>query len=187
MSTATEQLNGNGNGHPIDASAKSEQGSALVRPQVESVPLDLLPASTRTGDADTSARLREDYFAGGHGEERRDYAFLYNQRGEIVATAVYFYGADQRATSAGPESPLVRRALYQGKVNPFRLHSGRKTKDVFYVGARGQERTDRHICYHANGEAARTIVFYYEGDARAQESMPRAPLRRAVAFAGRCD
>ena len=174
----------NGNGHSSHPAIAAENGSLLREPGVQSIPLTMTPPSLASGDGQTQGKSREDFFAGERGEEVRDYTFVYERDGSVVETIVYFYGADFRAAGANQALPLTRKAIYRGQANPLRLHAARKIKDIFYVGARGQERRDRQICYHANGEAARTFVFFYEGEARASAAPSSSPLRRVVAYAG---
>jgi sulfite reductase (ferredoxin) len=183
--TTSESVNGNGHSsHPAIA---AESVSSLREPGVQSIPLTMSPPSVAAGDAQPAAKSKEDFFAGERGEELRDYTFVYDNSGSVVETIVYFYGADCRAAGANRAMPLTRKAVYRGKVNPLRLHTARKVEDIFYVGGRGQERRDRQISYHPSGEAARTFVFYYEGEERASAAASSAPLRRVVAYAGQRD
>jgi sulfite reductase (ferredoxin) len=129
-----------------------------------------------------ASKRSERFLVGMPGEERTDYVYRYNDDGSVRETAVYFYGDDCRATAARAGQPLRRLAVYQGRVNPYRLHSARKLSDTFYVGSIGHERKDRQVDYHADGQVAQTVIFHYDGDARASEAPSGAAVRRAVAF-----
>jgi sulfite reductase (ferredoxin) len=127
----------------------------------------------------------ETMYAGYPGEEMRDYAYRFNSDGSVRETVVFFYGDDQRAAAASPGDPLRREAVYQGRVDPLRLYAARKLSDTHYVGAAGHEARDYRVEYLPDGLVAQTVVFHYDGDARAAEAPSGAALRRQVAYAGR--
>jgi sulfite reductase (ferredoxin) len=127
----------------------------------------------------------ETFYDGQPGEEMRDYTYRYNSDGSVRETVVYFYGSDQRAAAAAAGDPLRREAVYQGRTDPLRLYAARKLSDTYYVGDTGHERRDYRVEYLPDGGAAQTVVFHYEGDARATEAPSGAPLRRQVTYAGR--
>jgi sulfite reductase (ferredoxin) len=127
----------------------------------------------------------ETFYAGHPGEEMRDYAYRYNSDGSVRETVVYFYGQDQRAAAASGGDPLRREAVYQGRADPLRLYAARKLSDTYYVGDPGHERRDYRVEYLPDGGVSQTVVFHYEGDARAAEAPSGAPLRRQAAYAGR--
>jgi sulfite reductase (ferredoxin) len=131
-----------------------------------------------------AAKRSERFLVGSPGEERVDYAYRYSNDGSVRETEVYYYGDDCRAAATHSGQPLRRKALYQGRVDPFRLHSARKLSDTHYVGSPGNEQKDLQIDYHAEGQVAQAIVFYYDGDVRASEAPCGAALRRAVAYEG---
>src|SRR5439155_11544403 len=82
----------------------------------------------------------ETVLAGAAGEERPDYSFRFNNDGSVRETIIYFYGDDRRAAGAQPGDPLRREAVYQGRVDPSRLHAARKTSDTHLVGPASHER-----------------------------------------------
>jgi len=137
----------------------------------------------------TVAALRQgERFLGGHaGEERVDYVFRYNSDGSIRPTAVYYYGADCRAAAAGSGQPLRRQALYQGRVDPKRLYNARKLSDTHYVGSSGNEQKDIQFDYNADGSVAQSVVFFYDGDARANEASSGSAVRRTMVYEGQAD
>jgi hypothetical protein len=116
------------------------------------------------------------------GQERTDYAYRYNNDGSVRETVVYYYGEDYRAPAAQAGEPLRREATYHGRVDPFRLYNARKLSDTHYVGSLGHERKDMQVDYHADGRVAQTIIFYYDGDARASDAPSGAAVRRAIAY-----
>ncbi len=150
--------------------------AALAEPQVQALPL---PAGQPPRMA------AETFYAGQPGEELRDYACRYNSDGSVRETVVYFYGDDQRAGTASPGDPLRREAVYQGRADTQRLYATRKLSDTHYVGDAGHEARDYRLEYLPDGRVAQTVVFHYEGDARAAAAPSGAPLRRQVAYAGR--
>jgi sulfite reductase (ferredoxin) len=161
---------------------------ALAAPDTRLVPLALAQPGVTVASVGACGRKEEEVLlAGLPGEERRDAAFRYNSDGSVRTTAVYFYGGDLRATQALPGDPLSREAVYLGKADPARLHAARKLSDTYYVGPRGHERRDLSVEYHADGSVARTVVFHYDGDARAAASPSGAAVRRQVAYDGRLD
>ncbi|HLJ93214.1 MAG TPA: NADPH-dependent assimilatory sulfite reductase hemoprotein subunit [Gemmataceae bacterium] len=181
----------NGHGHAV-AGSKAVNGAdrppALTAPppaeNVARAPsaagADLLSLAEPT----TSGALQqsERFLVGGPGEERLDYAYRYNSDGNVRETAVYYYGDDCRAAAAHSGQPLRRKAVYQGRVDPFRLHNARKLSDTHYVGSCGSEQQDAHIEYHTDGRVAQAVVFYYDGDVRASQAPSGSAIRRAVAY-----
>ncbi len=127
---------------------------------------------------------RETYYAGKCGEELPDYALVYNSEGSVRETVVYFYGEDRRAAQAHPGEPMRREAVYSGRVDPYRLFAARKASDTYYVGPAGQVLRDRRTEYHPDGTAARQVIFYYDGDVRANQAPTGAALRRQATFTG---
>jgi sulfite reductase (ferredoxin) len=142
------------------------------------------PAESKPPAAVQATPRCETFYAGQPGEELADYAYQFNTDGSVRETLVYYYGADLRAASTHPGDPLVRQAVYQGKVNPLRLHAARKLSDTFYTGPARLELRDRRVEYHPDGSPAQTVVFYYEADARAKDAPSSAALRRQVTFQG---
>lgn len=126
----------------------------------------------------------ETFLAGSPGEELPDYTVRYHIDGSVRETVVFFYEGDRRAAQARPEHPLRREAVYQGQVNPNRLHAARKLSDIFYTGPAGHERRDYRMDYQPDGQVAQTVIFFYEGDTRAQDASAGATLRRQVAYQG---
>src|SRR5207245_9295553 len=98
----------------------------------------------------------------------------------VRETAVYFYGDDCRAAATHVGEPLRRKAIYQGRVDPFRLYSARKLHDTHYVGSPGNELKDFQTYYHADGRVAQTTVFDYDGEVRASDAPSGAAVRRAL-------
>ncbi len=185
------KVNGvNGNGHTPPAGSrvpllqvaqsKPEAGPALPAPEVQAVSLDLSESAT----APVPRKRVETFLAGLDGEERADYAYRYNNDGTVRETVIYFYGDDLRAGTAQPGDPLRREALYLGRADAYRLHAARKRSDTRYVGDPDHERRDVRVEYHPDGRVAQTVVFYYEGDARAAAAPSGAPVRRQVAYEG---
>jgi sulfite reductase (ferredoxin) len=182
----------NGNGHAPPAGqrlalrqvvpAKPEASPALAEPEVQAVGLALSEPATVSAPA--PRKRVETFLAGLDGEERADYAYRYNNDGTVRETVIYFYGDDLRAGIAQPGTPLQREAVYRGRVDAYRLHAARKLSDTRYVGDAGHERRDIRIEYHPDGRVAQTVVFYYEGDARAAAAPSGAPVRRQVAYEG---
>jgi sulfite reductase (ferredoxin) len=172
------RLTANGHGEPKPTAA------ALSQPETRLIPLTLHEPEVRPAPAVPAAvrKEKETIFAGPPGEERPDYTVHYNTDGSVQSTAVYYYGADQRAQTAGKGDSLRRVALYLGRVDPVRLHAARKLSDTTYAGPRGHERRDVRLAYHADGRPAQTVVYYYEGDARAADVPSGAALRRSAAY-----
>jgi sulfite reductase (ferredoxin) len=129
----------------------------------------------------------ERFLAGPPGEERIDYAYRYNNDSTVRETAVYFYGEDSRATASYSGQPLRRKAIYLGRVDPSRLYSARKLSVIHYVGSPGNEQKDIQLDYHADGQIAQSIIFYYDGDVRAPVAPSGAAVRRAVVYEGQPD
>ena len=201
-------VNGNGHAHPVEtngvngnghataagqrlplrqvAQPKPEVNPALPTPEVQAVALALPePDGLTTHPTLPAARKRlETFLAGLDGEERADYAYRYNNDGSVRETVIYFYGDDLRAGFAQPGEPLRREAVYVGRVDAYRLHAGRKRCDTRYAGEAGHERRDVRVEYHPDGRVAQTVVFYYEGEARASAAPSGAPVRRQVAYEG---
>jgi hypothetical protein len=127
----------------------------------------------------------ETFCAGLPGEEMRDYTYRYNSDGSVRETVVYFYGGDQRASSAAAGDPLRREAVYQGRADTTRLYAARKLSDTYHVGESGHERRDYRLEYLPDGRVGQTVVFHYEGDARAADAPSGAALRRQATYPGR--
>jgi sulfite reductase (ferredoxin) len=146
------------------------------------------PSSLAVPAQGTLQRLAAETFYAGHpGEELRDYACRYNSDGSVRETVVFFYGDDRRAGTASPGDPLRREAVYMGRADPLRLYAARKLSDAHYVGETGHEARDYRVEYLPDGRVAQTVVFHYDGDARAADAPSGAALRRQVAYAGRLD
>jgi hypothetical protein len=126
----------------------------------------------------------EVFLAGALGEERPDYTYRYHPDRSVRDTVVHFYEDDQRAGQAPAGAFLRREAIYLGRVDAYRLHAARKISDTFLVGPAGAEMRDTRVEYDLQGQVARTIVFFYEGDVRAADAQPSAPLRRQAVYAG---
>jgi hypothetical protein len=163
---------------------------------VKSIPLTLADplvaaASSRLAGESPGEHGRlpgaERFYAGPKGEELLDYAYRYASDGSVADTVVYFYGDDLRAPAAHAGLPLRRKAVYRGRVDPFRLHAARKLSDTHYVGRPGHEQRDVRVEFHADGQVARTVVFYYDGDSRASAAPSGAALRRQTAYEGKRD
>lgn len=180
--------NGNGNGHAASRITHYTNGdqSHPAAPQTQDVPLALSNVEIIAASLELEPAFKESetFLAGLPGEELRDYTFRYNSDGTVRETIVYYYGDDRRAGSARGDDPLRREAAYQGRVDPLRLHSARKLRDTVFVGPAGHERRDRRIEYQADGQAAQTVVFFYDGELRAAAAPSGAPLRRQVAYEG---
>jgi sulfite reductase (ferredoxin) len=184
---APETNGTNGHGHPAAAGVEANgepkpAESALPQPQTRTIPLALAEPAVSPPLPAEGLRGRETFLAGPAGEELRDYAFRYDSAGGVRTTVVYFYGDDLRAGTASTGDPLRRQAVYRGRVDPGRLYSARRLSDTQYVGPPGHERPDLRVEYYPDGRVARTVVFFYEGDVRAQEASSGAALRRRVAF-----
>jgi sulfite reductase (ferredoxin) len=152
-------------------------------PETRLIPL-ALQQPTAPSPAPQPSRNRETFLAGPAGEELPDYTFVYNSDGTVRATVVCYYGNDLRAVAAGKGEPLRRRAVYRGRVDPFRLFAARKLSDTFFLGKAGHERRDVRIAYFADGQAARTEVFFYAGDLRAADAPSGAALTQRVSYEG---
>jgi sulfite reductase (ferredoxin) len=162
-------------------------GPALEQPEARLIPLALqepavAPAAAQSAVAHEGVKHKETYLAGPAREERPDHTVLYNSDGSVRHTVVYFYGNDQRAGTAGKHAPLRRKAVYRGRVDPFRLHAARKLSDTLYVGPAGHERRDVRLEYDWEGRVARKVVFYYEGDGRAADVPSGAVLSRRATY-----
>jgi sulfite reductase (ferredoxin) len=176
------KVNGtNGNGH--HGKAANGEGAALERPQTQTVALALADPMVVQQPVAPPKRS-EEYLAGPCGEEMRDYCVRYNSDGSVRATVVYFYGSDLRAARADAGQALCRKAVYRGRVDPYRLHAARKLSDTFYTGPVGRERKDRRFDFHTDGRIAQTVVYYYEGGTGAAEAASGAAVCRAVAYDG---
>jgi hypothetical protein len=182
----------NGDAHrPVNRLPSSGDGKTasnpLAPPETRLVPLGLPPQAVTGGlEPQTSAaKQKETFLAGRAGEERPDYTYLFNSDGSVRNTVVYYYGTDLRAASARKGDPLHRKAIYQGLADPVRLHAARKLSDTLYVGPVGHVRRDVRIDYQADGQPAHSVVFLYEGEARAAQAPSGAPLRRQVTFVGK--
>ncbi len=180
-------LNGDGP-HPVNRLAvvgEARPAPTLAAPEARLVPLALAePAVTAAPAPAPPAKQKETFLAGPSGEERPDYTLTFNSDGSVRATVIYFYGDDLRAAGSHRGDPLRRKAVYKGKADPQRLFSARKLSDTIYVGPVGHERRDLRIDYYPDGRPAQTVVFYYDGDARAADAPSGAGLRRQVAFEG---
>jgi sulfite reductase (ferredoxin) len=175
------------NGAHAGSHATNGHGAALIEPVVKDIPVKLVePLITPTSVADVTGQKRsEDFLAGPSGEEMIDYTLHYAGDDRVRDTVVYFYGEDQRASAAHPGLPLRRKAVYQGLVDPVRLHAARKLSDTHYTGPAGYEQRDYRLDYHHDGSVAQTVIFFYEGDVRATAAPSRAALRRQAVFVGR--
>jgi sulfite reductase (ferredoxin) len=163
--------------------------ASTVAPEIQPVQLTLAPPDTLPVPvaAPGSAKCEETILAGTVGEELPDCTFRFHSDGAVRETIVYFYGDDRRAAGARLGDPLRRQAVYQGKVNSVRLFAARKLSDTYFVGPAGEERPDRRVEYYPDGQIARTVTFYYEGDQRAADAPPGAALRRQIESAGSPD
>jgi sulfite reductase (ferredoxin) len=177
----------NGNGHAKNGTHSTDgNGAALAAPRTQSIPLALATPATSALPVTPLpiSKRSERFFAGPCGDERLDYLVRYDSEETAIETVVYFYGNDRRAAAADRGLPLYRKAVYRGRVDPLRLHAARKLSDTYFVGPAGHERADVRVTYHRDGSIARTIVFYYDGEARASTASSGAALRRQVAYAG---
>jgi len=174
----------NGDTHHATTPTSSQgQGAALAEPETRAIPL-AVPEPKVTSIAPIAIPRSETIFAGPSASELRDYSFRHNSDGSVRETVVYFYDGDLRAAAAQRGAALRRKAVYSGRANPQRLHEAIKRHDTFYAGSAGHECRNRRIDYLNDGQVARTIVFYYEGDARAAVVPSGKALRRQVAYAG---
>jgi sulfite reductase (ferredoxin) len=183
----------NGEGHrPVNRLTSNGHGESKVHagpltpPETQLIPLTLRePAvSAAPSISALTPKQKETFYAGPRGEERPDYTVRYYDDGSVRSTAVYFYGQDQRAATAHRGDALHRVAVYRGQVDPVRLYTARKLSDTTYTGSAGHERRDVRVDYHRDGRPGQTVVFYYEGDARAADVASGAALRRQVAYEG---
>ncbi len=188
----------NGDTHPIETNRTNGEAHApplhlrdgqlptAAEPEAKPIQLALAaPVTLPTAfPPATPLKRSETFLAGAPGEELPDYAFRYHSDGSVRETVVYFYGDDLRAGSARPGQPLQREAVYLGRVDSMRLFAARKLSDTFYVGPTGHERRDFRVEYHPDGLVAQTVIFYYEGDARAKDVPSGAVLRRQVVYEG---
>jgi sulfite reductase (ferredoxin) len=169
-----------------NGTAATVAGVNGTTPHAAPSPAASLPPGARDQRPGTKRRMTaETFYAGPPGEEQRDYAHRYNSDGSVRETVVYFYGDDLRAAAAGAGDPLRREAVYQGRADARRLYAARKLSDTHYVGEPGDERRDYRVDYFPDGRAAQTVVFHYDGDARAADAPSGAVLRRQAAYAGR--
>jgi sulfite reductase (ferredoxin) len=178
----------NGHAHPVRHGLAGEaEGAALGEPATRAIPLTLAdPVVLPKSVVDPAGLKRSEHFLSGPcGEELRDYSFRYGSAGQVVATVVYFYGEDLRAGAAHAGLPLRRKAVYHGQVDPQRLHAARKLFDTHYVGPAGHERADYRVHYHADGQVARTVVYFYANAERAEQAPSRSAVRRQVAYEGK--
>ncbi|HKI34084.1 MAG TPA: NADPH-dependent assimilatory sulfite reductase hemoprotein subunit [Gemmataceae bacterium] len=169
--------NGDGQHKPAAVRSAPAEGAALAKPQTLVVPLPPTSVPPRM--------TAETFYAGSPGEELRDHAFRYNSDGSVRETVVYFYASDQRAATAAAGDALRREAVYPGRVDAQRLYAARKVSDTYHVGDAGHERRDYRVEYLPDGVVSQTVVFHYEGDARAADAPSGAALRRQAAYAGR--
>jgi hypothetical protein len=170
---------------PGDANGDAANGSAVHRIAASAQAVSLTLAAPEVKQATVAPLKRsETFLAGTPGEELPDYTIRFNSDGSVRETAVCFYEGDQRAASARKGDPLRREAVYLGPVDSLRLHAVRKLSDTNYVGQAGHERRDRRVEYHPDGHPGQTVIFYYDGDARAADVPSGAKLRRQVVFEG---
>ncbi len=156
------------------ATADIASGQTVAEPTVALVPV-----------ADVKLRRRrETYLQGPVGAELSDYRFVCNSDGSVRLTVISFYGSDLRARDAHFGDPLWREAAYAGQVDAYNVHAARKVSDTFFVGQPGHEMRDRTVEYHPDGRAARTVVYFYDGDLRASDAASGSPLRREVVYDG---
>jgi sulfite reductase (ferredoxin) len=178
------------NGSQTDESARTRiLAASLQPPDGEPGPLPQ-PEQTESPKEALSkepSKRSEQFLVGPPGEERIDYEYRYNSDGSVRETAVYFYGHDCRAAASHAGEPLRRRAIYQGRVDPFRLYNARKLHDIDYVGSPGNERKDFQTYYQPDGRVAQAVVFYYDGELRANDTPSGAAIRRAVVYEGQPD
>jgi sulfite reductase (ferredoxin) len=165
------------------AAAHSKQADGEPGPLLTSE----LAESLKEAPSKGSLKRSEQFLVGPAGEERTDYEYRYNSDGSVRETAVYFYGDDCRAAAAPAREPLRRKAIYQGRVDPFRLHNARKLHDTRYVGSPGNEVKDFQTYYHPDGREAQVVLFYYAGEVRASDAPSGAPVRRAIVYEDRAD
>lgn len=158
--------------------------ASLPSPEVRAVAVPVPEVTAAAVEAALPPRRSETVLAGRAGEERPDYTLHFHSDGSVRETVVYFYSGDRRASEALPGDALVREAAYPGRVDPYRLHAARKLSDLHYIGPTGWERRDRRVEYHPNGQVARTVIYHYEGDARAVDAPTGAALRREVTYEG---
>jgi sulfite reductase (ferredoxin) len=161
-------------------------GASVAEPKTSAAIL-AMPAPEVTGTLPMTAKpvlTTEVFLAGALGEERPDYTYRYHPERSVRNTVVHFYENDQRAGQAPAGASLRREAIYDGRVDAYRLHAARKISDTFLVGPAGAEIRDTRVEYDLQGQVARTIVFFYEGDVRAADAQPSAPLRRQAVYAG---
>jgi sulfite reductase (ferredoxin) len=172
------EMNGS---HPGDPARAAVAGSTLK--QANDAP--------EQGEASKEARRKaplkrsEQFLVGAPGEERTDYEYRYNSDGSVREAAIYFYGDDCRAATAPAGEPLRRKAAYLGRVDPFRLYNARKLNDTHYIGSPGNELRDFQTSYHPDGRVAQTVVFCYDGEARASDAPSGAAVRRSVVYEAR--
>jgi len=168
---AANGKNGDRHAVAVPAEANSSDSEGPLGPLAEPAKNEALKRSER-------------FLVGPPGEERTDYAYCYSNDGSVRETAVYFYGDDSRAAAAQTGQPLHRKAVYQGRVDPFRLHNARKLSDIHYVGSAGNEQQDFQIDYHTDGRMAQAVIFYYDGEVRASEAPSGSAVRHAIAYEG---
>lgn len=179
-----KSTNGNHSASTVGARVDTKT-AALAQPQTQVVPLAIPQPNVVQAPVGTAARKRsETFLAGPAGEELPDYTMRYHSDGTVRETVVLFYGEDVRAANAAPGQPLRREAVYQGLVNPVRLHGARKLSDTYYVGGAGEELRDRRVEYHRDGTVAQTVIFQYDGEARASDVPSGARLNRQVVYEG---
>jgi sulfite reductase (ferredoxin) len=184
--TITNRINGH---KPAPAALVREKGAdpAVAEPETQPVTVTLPAPAVQPAPvarAPLPPMQSETFLAGQPGEELPDYRYRYNSDGSVRETVVYFYGDDVRAAGARPGDPLRREAVYQDRADAGRLHAARKLSDTYYVGPAGHERRDRRVEYGPDSRVTQTVVFYYNGDARASEAPSGSPLRRQVAYQG---
>ena len=157
---------------------------ALAAPKTEAVAVILPTPEVKPVAVAATVKQSETFFAGSPREELPDYTYRYASDGQVRDTVIFYYEEDARAAGAKPGSALRREAVYAGLADPYRLHAARKLSDTFLAGLAGQELRDRRVDYHADGKAASTTIFFYEGDRRAKDASIGDPLRRQVVTEG---
>jgi sulfite reductase (ferredoxin) len=175
-----------------EAHAAAVAGNGEVRPASAVPPTAKVPAfavspvsKALSTASPAGAPLSETFYAGHPGQELADYTYRCGSDGSVRETVVSYYGNDLRAAEAHPGIPLRREAVYQGQVNPYRLHAARKLHDIYYVGDPGRELPDYRIDYYPDGEPAQTVIYFYDGDVRAGRAAFGAALSRKAIYPGK--
>ncbi|MGH7198413.1 MAG: hypothetical protein ACREH5_06725, partial [Candidatus Omnitrophota bacterium] len=129
------------------------------------------------------------YYQGEAGEEKSDFSQDYKYDGLTVhTTQISFYEGNVRAShaSVGPDTALIRTALYRGGQAGSDTFTSLKLKTMtYYKGAAGEEKSDFSQNYKSNGTTVRnTTVYFYEGEKRAALAGPDDPLIRTETYRG---